>query len=88
MSGANLTDAILSGANLSDANLSGTTLVRANLSGVIFSEHGRIPVTGLTQGQLDQACANPFNPPQLSGVVDAETSESLVWRGKPCDVGP
>ena len=84
LSCAYLTDVILSGANLSDANLSGATLVRANLSGVILSEDGKIPVTGLTQYQLDQACADPDNPPMLDGVVDAETGKPLIWRGKPC----
>ena len=83
LSGAFLTDAVLSGANLSDATLSDTTLVGANLSGVIFSENGKIPATGLTQDQLDQACADPANPPKLDGVVDRETGEPLVWRGKP-----
>ena len=83
LSGAILTDAVLSSANLSDATLSGTTLVGANLSGVIFSENGKIPATGLIQGQLDQACADPDNPPKLDGVVDAKTGKQLVWRGKP-----
>ncbi len=83
LSGSYLTDAILSGANLSNANLSGATLVRANLSNVILAHDGEKPVTGLTQNQLDQACADPNNPPKLGGVVfDAETGKTLVWRGK------
>ena len=81
LSGVHLTDAILRGANLSGANLSGATLVRANISGVIFSDNGEIPVTGLTQDQLDQSSADPDNPPNLAGVVDAKTGESLDWRG-------
>ena len=83
LSGADLTDANLSGANLSDAVLSDTTLVRANLSGAALSDKGDIPATGLTQNQLDQACANPENPPMLDGVADTETGMFLVWRGKP-----
>ena len=83
LSGADLTDANLSRANLSDAVLSNTILVRANLSGVSLSEKGDIPATGLTQNQLDQACANPENPPMLNGVADTETGRFLVWRGKP-----
>ena len=85
LSGADLSDAKLSGANLSDANLSNATLVRSNLSGTILSENGNIPATGLTQHQLDQACADPENPPKLNGVVDAETGSALVWRGKPAN---
>ena len=43
------------------------------------------PATGLTQGQLDEARSDPNNPPFLEGVLDAETGEQLVWRGKPLD---
>ena len=78
--GANLEYANLVGANLSHANLIGT-----NLSGVKFIDQGRRPVKGLTQAQLDMAYADPANPPKLQGVVDAETGEPVVWRGKPID---
>ena len=87
LSGAYFTEAILTGANFTGANLSGATLVGAKLSGVIFSENGKIPVTGLTQDQLDQACADPNDPPKLSGVVDAVTGKPLSWRGKPLNDG-
>ena len=88
MSSADLTNAILSGANISDANLSGAILVGADLSGVILSENGGVPVTGLTQRQLDEARADPDNPPTIpEGMVDIETGEPLVWRGKPLDEG-
>ena len=41
------------------------------------------PVIGLTQAQLDEARADPANPPKLGGIVqDAETGELLVWRGE------
>ena len=69
-----LTAAILTGAILTDANLTG-----ANLTGADFSE-----AKGLTQKQLDQACADPGNPPQLGGLCDAETGARLEWRGQPC----
>lgn len=36
---------------------------------------------GLTQRQLDDALADPDNPPELDHVVDAATGEQLVWRG-------
>ena len=63
---ANLKGATLREANLSDANLSG-----AHLSGVI----------GLTQTQLDQARAEPDNPPMLLNDLDAKTGKPLVWTG-------
>ena len=74
---ANLSGAHFSGANLSDARLSGT-----NLSGTDFQG-----VENLTQKQLDEARADPKNPPKLGGLFDAETGMPLVWRGKPLDDG-
>ena len=53
----------------------------ANLSGTDFSGAGACPVEGLLQEHLDQAYANPKNPPKLEGVLDAKTGEQLVWRG-------
>ena len=89
LAGAFLTDAILDGANLSGANLSGGTLSRTRLSGVKMHENGETPASGLTQEQLDQACSNPNNPPDLGGfVLDAATGKPLVWRGKPPSDGP
>lgn len=76
----------LSGAELWYADLSGANLDGANLSGAEFSTGwGEAAATGLTQAQLDSACADPDNPPKLDGVVDAETGEPLAWRGKPLD---
>ena len=43
---------------------------------------------GLTQAQLDSAIADPENPPKLEGVLDAETGEQLVWRGRALDADP
>ena len=96
--GADLSDALLigtdlSGASLWNANLSGAKLSGANLSGANLSDIEFLPdsdsgspgpVTGLTQAQLDEACADPDNPPKLDHVLDAETGKPLVWRGKPC----
>lgn len=91
LDGANLYGARLGGANLSDAdlwstNLAGAFLVQApdDQRGVTVWKHA----TGLTQGNLDSACADPDNPPFLDGVVDAETSKPLVWRGQACDDEP
>ena len=72
-----LTD--LTGANLSRANLTDAFLILTNLTGANLS-HAK----GLTQAQLDQACADPDNLPNLSGLRDAETDLPLEWRGKPC----
>ena len=77
LSGAKFWGAKLSGANLSSANLSG-----ADLCGVdAVSSADRVPVCGLTQTQLDRACAELGNPPKLGGVIDALTGKQLVWRG-------
>ena len=88
LSGATLSDADLSGARILRTDMSGATLSDTDLSGTYFHDprggKATEPVTGLTQGQLDEACADPDNPPKLDGVLDAETGEPLVWRGKPC----
>ena len=92
----NLSGARLRGANLSEAdfwgaNLCGTILRNANISGADFcgirsrSSAYRAPARGLTQAQLDEASAYTDNPPYLEGVLDAETGEQLVWRGKLID---
>ena len=72
----------LSGANFLDANLNKANISSANLSGVEFSIGGPQTAKGLTQAQLDEARADPINPPKLTGVHDAESGEPLVWRGK------
>ena len=80
----------LSGADLGDANFKRTILNECNLSGAKFAsiavgsdQHTRaIVARNLTQAQLDQAVAAPDNPPILDGVIDAETGEQLVWRGR------
>ena len=92
LSGANLSDAILiyadlSGADLSGADLAGAILLDAILTGASFSriavvgDH-RISAMGLTKAQLNMARSDPDNHPDLDGVLDAETGEQLVWRGK------
>ena len=91
--GAELRRADLSNAKLWDANLRRAILQNANLSGTDFcgidansQEYGGL-ARGLTQVQLDVARADPDNPPKLEGVLDAETGELLVWRGKPLGPG-
>ena len=69
LSHARLWDANLSGTDLDDADLTGAELYKANASVVNLSaaDSKRISVRGLTQSQLDQACADPDNPPKLVG---------------------
>ena len=73
----------LSGAEFMDTDLSGANFYEANISGSQFSSGGSQPSKGLTQTQLDQAQADPDNPPELVGVLDARTGEQLIWRGRP-----
>ncbi len=86
LSYATLSKANLHGANLWDAVLFGTDLTSADLSSFDMSAIDRQLSTDgktiITQSQLDQACADPESPPKLEGVMDAETGEPLVWRGK------
>ena len=83
LSGAEFVVADLTGRMMAGSTLDSANLRSANLSGVEFSDDGRNPVIGLTQEQLDEAKANPYDPPMLEGVLDAETGRSLAWRGKP-----
>ena len=80
---ADLSDAKFWGADLSktilyDANLSGADLSGVDANSPMYKE----PVRGLTQEQLDEAWADSDNPPKLDGVLDAETGEQLIWRGR------
>ena len=88
LSRAEIIQSNLSGASILRTDMSGVTLRDTDLSGVYFYDPdggtATSPATGLTQAQLDEACADPDNPPRLDGVLDAETGKPLVWRGKPC----
>ena len=79
----NLSDAGLNGANLSGAILLRTILPDANLSFTNLSSTLLSQPIGLTQVQLDQACADPNKPPYLEDCFDAETGEPLVWHRRP-----
>lgn len=84
--GADFSDAILSDANLGSANLYRTSLRRTELSGTMLSgPDGQHPVTGLTQAQLDEACAYTNAPPKIEGVLGLKTDTPLVWRGRPLE---
>ena len=98
LSGAHFLGTKLRGAVISKSNLSGAEIKRTDMAGAkipgtdlsgtyFYDPHGGAApstVTGLTQTQLDEACADPDNPPKLDGVLDAETGQPLVWRGEPC----
>ena len=90
---ANLSNAIaarvnLSNAILAQANFTDTDLTDANVSGADFTlGDGEEDTKGLTQAQLDEACADPGNPPKLDGVLDATTGKQLVWKDRPCTSG-
>lgn len=77
-----LIGADLSGASVLDTDLTSANTADANISGVQFSASGQQPAKGLTQSQLDQASADPENPPKLLGVIDVETNQQLVWHGR------
>ena len=82
LEGTNLADAHLEGAwlpgaHLEGAVLDGTHLEGANLSGAVLTNCER-----LTQEQIDQALAHERALPDIEGVVDVETGEEIVWRGK------
>ncbi len=86
LSNASFWNANLSHANLAGANLTGSDPKHADLTGASFSKNQGVyvssnPSKGLTQAQLEEACSAPDNPPDLEGVLDAETGEQLVWRG-------
>ena len=79
LSGALLLNVDLSNAHLQGAKLKDAWLLQANLSGTEFSiGEGDHPVEGLTQAQLNIACAYGDNPPTLDGVLDADSGEQLM----------
>ncbi len=83
-SNSELSEADLSNTLLTSVTLTGTGLRRTNLTGTDLSgflSEGSTefyPPTGLTQAQLDEACAAPDNPPKLA------ESSGLIWNPQPC----
>ena len=77
---ANLINADLLWSDLDGAQLGEANLANANLFGACLSGTYLKGCKGLTQEQVDQASAEPDNPPNLEGMVDAETGKPLVWR--------
>ena len=98
LSDANLSDMMfrdvnLSGVILRNADLSGTSLSMALWNNALFTRAGldliageieeyQVGVRNVTQAQIDEARADPSNPPLLEGVVDCVTGKPLIWKGK------
>ena len=92
ISRANFSRACLSETNFSfsmikDSEMKDAALMGADLSfTTFFIDENELAAQsqkcGITQAQLDAACSDPLYPPQLNGLLDAETHEPLVWRGR------
>ena len=76
-SDARLRDADLTGAKLCQANFSGAILKNADISGADFAR-----AKGLTQDQLDRACADEENPPK--NLPKDANKQQLKWKQKQC----
>ncbi len=87
---ADLTNASLTGSNCSRVQMRGTILHGTGFAGTKLwatmlnsaelTDNGQHSPVGLTQEQLDQTIVVARNYPDLEGVVDAQTGETLVWR--------
>ena len=94
LSDSSFSRASLSGAFLSRSKMQGCILMDANLTSTNFSVRDASNALetvledykdhGLTQAQLDDACCEPSRPPNLNGLLDAQTREPLIWRGGSC----
>ena len=84
LSGAELSCADLSGAWLDQAWVAGASFQGADVSGTWFSSEKPFSyrVRGLTQDQLDEACADPEDRPKIEGLV-GQHGAPLQWRGRP-----
>ena len=83
LSRANLGGAYLQAAWLKDADLSGANIGSDFLPDPSGEQIGDIEYIALTQAQLDEAKADPNNPPTLdSEAFDHVTGKLLIWRGK------
>ena len=76
LSGADLEDAKLDHATLRNSYLIGAAALGARLNQTDLSGANLTDVSGLTQTQLDLACADEKNSPTIP--------EGLRWNGRPC----
>ena len=85
---ANLRYADFSGADLSlsslrEADLSGASIEKAVSTDCTLPRTQQDGFVRLTQAQLDEAVADPDEPPSIArGNVDIETGEALIWHGQ------
>lgn len=86
---ADLSYAELDGAKMLGADVRGSTFTGALLSrtaaigpdlGDDIETSDEVAATGLTQKVVDEMRADDDNPPNLAGILDAETGELLEWR--------
>ena len=71
----NFTKVNLAGANLTDADFTGES---------IDDRESKEKCLGLTQQQVDLACADPNTPPTFAGIIDPTTKKEITWQGRPC----
>ncbi|MCY4060114.1 MAG: pentapeptide repeat-containing protein [Gammaproteobacteria bacterium] len=81
---ANLTEAYLRQANLTRANLGGALLKNTNLRDTDLTNADFQNARGLIQRKLDEACADPEDPP-INLPRDDGTGDQLVWKGRTCE---
>ena len=77
---------IFRGAMFAGCEFKNAELTSADLSGAYFlASTNELAAQslefGITQSQLDEARSDPLNPPQLNGLLDANTLRPLAWNG-------
>ncbi len=87
LKGAQLNDASLAGADMEGANLKSATmentdLTESKLKDVNLSGASLRNCIGLTQDQLNEISEASPDPPKELEVLDANTYEPLVWKGR------
>ena len=82
---ASFVQANLVGAQFANADLAGANFANADISGADFIGNGEFPPAhGLTQGQLESACADPDNGPLIDGLIDPESKRPLKRPKRSC----
>ena len=80
---AKLAAANLARANVSQANLSGRNLDKAGIVAAKIQKDG-LYKSGLTQKQLDEACADLGCEPELDDSYCEDSGGQLIWRKRSC----
>lgn len=77
--------AVFGKVNFTEVNLAGANLTGADFTGEsIDDRESKEKCFGLTQQQVDLACADPNERPIFAGVIDPETGKEITWQGDPC----